>query len=105
MDFPLLSVIVFLPAAGALVILFLRDDTAVSCAARPVAVVGLRLSPALLPVVRPHPPALPEIPQSCAFGDELPFVFGLDEQADFTVGYLSAPIGTVEMIAIDIENP
>ena len=50
-------------------------------------------------------PAISEIQQSCDFEDELTFVFGLDEQADFKVGYLSAPICTVEMIAIDIENP
>ena len=48
MDFPLLSVIVFLPAAGALVILFLRDDNAVRWTALTVAVVDFVLCIGLL---------------------------------------------------------
>jgi NADH-quinone oxidoreductase subunit M len=48
MDFPLLSFIVFLPAAGALVILFLRDDNAVRWTALTVAVVDFVLCIGLL---------------------------------------------------------
>jgi len=48
MDFPLLSVIVFLPAAGALVILFLRDDNAVRWTALTVTVVDFVLCIGLL---------------------------------------------------------
>lgn len=50
-------------------------------------------------------PAIVEIQQSCDFEGELTFVFGLDEQADFKVGYLTAPLTRVETIVIDIENP
>jgi len=48
MDFPLLSFIVFLPAAGALVLLFLRDDNAVRWTALTVALVDFVLCIALL---------------------------------------------------------
>ena len=50
-------------------------------------------------------PAILEVQQSCDFESELTFVFGLDEQAEFRVNYLTAPIGTVEMIVIDVKNP
>ncbi len=50
-------------------------------------------------------PAILEIQQSCDFEGELTFVFGLDEQAEFKVGYLTAPLTRVETIAIDVENP
>ena len=49
-------------------------------------------------------PAILEIQQSCDFEGELTFVFGLDEQADFRVNYLTAPIGNVETIVIDVET-
>jgi len=48
MNFPLLSLIVFLPAAGALVLLFLRDDNAVRWTALAVALVDFVLCIALL---------------------------------------------------------
>ncbi len=48
MDFPLLSLIVFLPAAGALVILFLRDHNAVRWTALTVALVDFVLCIGLL---------------------------------------------------------
>ena len=48
MGFPLLSLIVFLPAAGALVLLFLRDDNAVRWTALAVALVDFVLCIALL---------------------------------------------------------
>lgn len=50
-------------------------------------------------------PAILEIQQSCDFEDELTFVFGLDEQADFKVGYLTAPLTSIETIVVDVENP
>lgn len=50
-------------------------------------------------------PAILEVQQSCDFESELTFVFSLEEQADFRVNYLTAPIGNVETIIIDIENP
>ena len=48
MGFPLLSLIVFLPAAGALVLLFLRDDNAVRWTALTVALIDFALCIALL---------------------------------------------------------
>ncbi len=50
-------------------------------------------------------PAILEIQQSCDFEGELTFVFGLDEEADFKVNYLTAPIGNVETIVVDVRNP
>lgn len=50
-------------------------------------------------------PAILEIQQSCDFEGELTFVFGLDEEADFKVNYLTAPIGNVETIVINVRNP
>ncbi len=50
-------------------------------------------------------PAISEIQQSCDFEGELTFVFGLDEQADFKVGYLTEPLTKVEMIVVDVKNP
>ena len=50
-------------------------------------------------------PAILDVQQSCDFEGDLTFVFGLEEQADFRVNYLTAPIGTVEMIVIDVKNP
>ena len=50
-------------------------------------------------------PAILEIQQSCDFENELTFVFGLEQQADFRVNYLTTPIGTLEVIVIDVRNP
>ena len=48
MDLPLLSLIVFLPAAGALVLMFLRDDGAVRWTALGVTVLDFALCIAML---------------------------------------------------------
>lgn len=48
-------------------------------------------------------PAVAEIQMSCDFENELTFVLGLTQKADFRVGFTTVPI-RYESILIDIEN-
>src|SRR3989304_762613 len=87
LGFPILSTVIFLPLAGALIILFLRNDSVISFAALTATLASLLVSMALFFNFNPRTPQF-------QFGEILPWI------PSYNIGYVLGVDGIAIMLIV-----